>query len=431
MIPILQDQRQIRTLPQHTVQKITSSRVRIQGQTLLIVVACVLSFAIVACTSDTATSPAATTSTPQISIDASESRVAEALALVPLEFSSEVIVFADYYGSRIVNGLEEVDSTEELFQSDSRGWERLYSGVPLHPHLSPRVQTMIDLIGVDVVAFDRSTWSWQFGNRKPTFLLAQGIFDPERAARGLQELDYTASDYAGTAYYRLAEDFAPSLTHPLGLPFNRVALLDNQIIAAPSTGILEQLIDANRGESPNLLESEPHRALVQAIGEGLLGGAFMPPDWIVENWNTVNTGPVSRLDRYIDGPEQWGQLAPYDLALFGYRIQGGAEETLIALYYPDPAAAARDSVELEKRWNGFYYDPRGPNAGLEEVPATLSCLPFSTAMIEGPDHSVLLGSCPVLRTEEWNVEVKGSSLWTWLFSTRELQFLARDLNELQ
>jgi hypothetical protein len=171
--------------------------------------------------------------------------------------------------------------------------------------------------------------------------------------------------------------------------------------------------------------------LVHAIGEGLLGGAFMPPDWILENWNTVNTGPVSRLDRYTDGPEQWGQISPYDLALFGYRVQGDAEETLIALYYPDPAAAARDSVELEKRWNSFDYDPRGPGEDRKEVPATLSCSPFSTTIIEGTDHSVLLGACPVLRTEEWNVEVKGPSLWSWLFSTRELQFLVQDLKELQ
>ena len=389
-----------------------------------------LSLAIVACTSDAATSPAST-STPKLSIDGPECRVAEALGLVPLEFSGEVIEFADYSGSRTVNGLEEADSTEEFFQLDSKSRERLHSGVPLHFHLSTRVQSMIDLIGVDVLAFDLSTWSWQPGNSTPTFLLAEGPFDRENVAGGLQALNYKEGDYAGTVYYWLNEDFAPSLTHPLGLPLNRVALLDDQIVAAPSTGILEQLIDANHGESPNLLESEPHRALIEAIGEGLLGGAFMPPRWIVANWNTVNTKSVSRLDRYIEGPEQWGQFSPYDLALFGYRVQGDAEETVIALYYPDPAAAARDSGEFEKRWNSFYYDPKGPLADPEEVPATHSCSPFSTTIIEGADHSVLIGRCPVLRTEEWNPAVKSPSLWSWLFSTRELQFLVRDLKELK
>lgn len=392
-----------------------------------------LSLAIVACTSDTATS-SAPTGAPKLSIDSSESRVAAAFALVPLGFSSEVIEFADYSGSRTVHGLEEADSTEEFFRLDSKSRDRLYSGVPLHFHLSPRVQTMIDLIGVDVLAFDLSTWSWQLGNRAPTFLLAEGSFDRDNVAGGLQALNYKEGDYAGTIYYWLTEDFAPSLiTHPLGLPLNRVALLDDQIAAAPSTGILEQLIDTNHGESPNLLESEPHRTLIEAIGEGLLGGAFIPPSWIVENWNTVNTRSVSRLDRYMEGPEQWGQVSPYDLALFGYRVQGDAEEIVLALYYPDHAAAARDSGEIEKRWNSFYYDPTGPLADRkpEEVPATLSCFPFSTTIIEGAGHSVLIGTCPVLRSEEWNPAVKGPSLWSWLFSTRELQFLVQDLKELR
>lgn len=373
-------------------------------------------------------------SAPNLLTDRPESRVAEALGRVPLEFSSEVLQLADYSGARAVNGLEEVNSTEEFFQLDSRVRERLYSGVPLHWHLSERVSTMIDLIGVDVGAFDLSVWSWQFGKRPRIFLLAEGNFDREIVTGGLQALDYKEDDYAGTAYYRLNEDFDLSLlTHPLGLLFNRVALLDDQILAAPSTGIIEQLIDANRGESPNLLESEPHRALTVAIGEGLLGGAFMPPHWIVENWNrnTVNTRSVSRLDRYMEGPEQWGQLSPYDLALFGYRVQGDAEETVLALYYPDHAAAAKDSGELEKRWNSFYYDPTGAYGDPKEVPATLSCAPFATTIIEGTDHSVLVGACPVLRSEERNPAVQGPSLWSWLFHSTELEFLVRDLKELK
>lgn len=431
MSPIIQENLPHIVCPKNTVQKIASSKVQICNRTLLLGVVFALSLVIAACTSDAATS-SAPASAPELSIDRPESRVAEALGLVPLEFSSEVIEFSDYSGSRAVNGLEEINSTEEFFQLDSKTRDRLYSGVPLHPHLSERVQTMIDLIGVDVGAFDLSVWSWQFGNRTPTFLLAEGSFDHENVAGGLQALNYKRGDYAGTAYYWLNEDFDPSLImHPLGLPFNRVALLDDQILAAPSTGILEQLIDADHGESPNLLESEPHRALTVAIGDGLLGGAFMPPRWIVENWNAVNTRSVTRLDRYTEGPEQWGQLSPYDLAVFGYRVQGNAEEILLALYYPDHAAAARDSGELEKRWNSFYYDPKGPHGDPKEVPATLSCSPFSTTIIEGAGHSVLIGICPVLRSEEWNLAVKGPSLWSWLFSTRELQLLVQDLKELK
>ena len=157
----------------------------------------------------------------------------------------------------------------------------------------------------------------------------------------------------------------------------------------------------------------------------------MPPRWIVENWNTRNTRSADRLDRYIEGPDQWGQLSSYDLALIGYRDQGDAEEIVFAFYYPDPAAAARDSGEFENRWNSFYYDPRGSQGDPKEVPVTLSCSPISTAIIQGAGHSVLIGKCPVLRSEVRNVAVKGPSLWTWLFFTRELQFLSQDVKELK
>ena len=176
----------------------------------------------------------------------------------------------------------------------------------------------------------------------------------------------------------------------------------------------------------------------------MVGGVFMSPGWMVENWKTASTRSVGRLDRdpdstrsvdrldrYMEGPDQWGQLSPYDLALLGYRVRGDAEETVFALYYPDPAAAAGDSGELEKRWNSFHYDPTGTRAESEEVLATLSCSPFSTAIIEGAGHSVLIGTCPVLRSEEWDNAVKGPSLWSSLFGSSELHFLVRDLEELK
>ena len=334
----------------------------------------------------------------------------------------------------------------------------IFEGVRLHPHLRARIQRMNDLVGVDVFAFDQSVWSWQYGNNSPTFMLVQVPFDREVVAGKLHALDYKKADHLGTAYYWLDEDFAPGLlTRPLGLPLNRVAFLDGRLATAPSTGIIEQLIDVHHGESPSLLESAPHRALVDAAGEGLLGGVFIPPGWIVENWktgptrslgrldqgagntrsvdrvdrDTVKTRPAARLDRYLAGPDRWGQLSSYDLALMGYRVQGDSEETVLALYYPDPAAAAGDAGELEKRWNSFYYDPTGARSESEEVPATLSCSPFSAAAVEGSSHSVLIGTCPVLRTEERDVRVKGPSLWSWLFGTWELYFLVRDLNDLK
>ena len=436
--PTLQEKLALTELPQYTAQKTAGSKVRLRIRALLLTVVFASSLAIIACASGTASTQVSTpTSAPALSTDSPESRVAKTFGLIPLAFSDEAIEFADYSGSRSANGLEEANSTEKLFQEellkqDPKRLERFFSGVPLPADLNSLIQRLIDGMGVDIIGFDRSAWSFQTGNPS-NFLLAEGSFDPENVAGKLQALDYKQGDYAGTVYYWLNEDSAPgfSFSHPLAPTLNTVTFLDGRLVAAPTTGILKQFIDVNHGESPSLRESGPHRALIEAIGEGLLGGAFMPPRWIVENWNTRNNRSADRLDQYIEGPDQWGQLSSYDLALIGYRDQGDAEEIVFAFYYPDPAAASRDSGEFENRWNSFYYDPRGSQGDPKEVPVTLSCSPISTAIIQGAGHSVLIGKCPVLRSEVWYVAVKGPSLWTWLFHTRELQFLVQDVKELK
>ena len=65
------------------------------------------------------------------------------------------------------------------------------------------------------------------------------------------------------------------------------------------------------------------------------------------------------------------------------------------------------------------------------MPATLSCSLFSTTVIEGSGHSMLIGTCPALRSGERDNAVKGPHIWSWLFGTGELQFLVRDLEELR
>ena len=180
--------------PRYTAEKSAGSKVRVLIRTLPLVVASLWLLAGAACTSDAVSTQVPTVSTqvptqvptpisaPELSADRLESRVAEALGSVPLEFSGQVVEFADYSRSRALNGLEEVDSSEDLFRLDRKGWEKLFEGVGLHPRLKSRIQKTIDLMAVDVFAFDQSVWSWQDGNNSPTFLLAQVPFDREVVA---------------------------------------------------------------------------------------------------------------------------------------------------------------------------------------------------------------------------------------------------------
>ena len=270
------------------------------------------------------------TGTPALGGEEPRSQLEEALSLVPLEFADSPVEFADYSSYLELRGRGEVP------------WP--YEGMRLHRDLKSHVVTLDELLGLDVLSSDFGIWTWEPGNTSPKFYASRGGFEGETVARGLLEIGYEERDYYGNLYYALGDDFAWSIQHPLGatgVSLNRVAVIGAWLLAAPSTGILARLIDLHKwGQQPSLLDSEPHRALLDAVGLRAVGGAFFSPEWVAENWNTVNTGPVERLDRYLTGPGQWGQLSAYTLAFMGYRIRGDADETVVALYYPEPGAAA-------------------------------------------------------------------------------------------
>ena len=268
----------------------------------------------------------------------------QALALTPLVFADRAVEFADYSGYLELRGAGFAVSPEI--------WP--YEGLRLHPMLRNMVGNVQGLLGLDLLASDFGFWAWEPGNNSPKFYLNRGGFEGEQVVRGLLNIEYAEMDHSGTRYYALRDDFGLSMMNPLGamgVSLNRVAVVGDWLLAAPSTGILAGLIDLqNQGPGASLLDSGPHRALVNVIGERPVGGAFVTPQWIMENWNTVNTGPVERLDKHLAGPDQWGRLSPYSLAFIGYRIRGDADEIALALFYPDSGAAAVDAPELERRW---------------------------------------------------------------------------------
>ena len=124
-----------------------------------------------------------------------------------------------------------------------------------------------------------------------------------------------------------------------------------------------------RGTLPVYLKAQLHLALSRAVGNGMIGGIFVTPDWVAKNahgsfWFQRRVGNAvmcceidpNALDVYLKGPGKMGRkLSTYSAALLGYRVRDDVEETVIALYYPDQANAERDAPqELKKQWDGFY-----------------------------------------------------------------------------
>ncbi len=342
------------------------------------------------------------------------------------------LIFADYASSRTITNLKEIREFEDVANLDPDKRARLYEGVPLHDGLRPLTAQLNSLTGLNILGFHMGIWSWQPGSHPQNFMLMRGSVDVQRIVGRLLDLDYKQDEYEGNEYYWLYDNFKVDLRHPLrqrGLPINRMSFVGDWLLAASATDTLKKLIEVQNEEALNLLDSKRHQALAEAVGEGLLGGAFLTPQWIVDDWNKLNRRPLPRLDQYLEGSDGWGILSSYTLVLFGYRVQGTVEETMFALYYPDPAGAERDAAELERRWNSFYYEPF---VGREtETPVAHSCAPLATTAITDSNSSILVGTCPVIRSAERDPAVAGPNLWLSLFGSKELQFLVPDLAVLK
>ena len=202
-----------------------------------------------------------------------------------------------------------------------------------------------------------------------------------------------------------------------GLTFNRVAISEGGVLAAPATGIIEALIEAGRGASETLARSFPHSVLASVAGGELVNGAFFTPQWVVDTWYTVNPRSPERLNRYSGN---WKTLPEYTLALSG----NSSGRIVVALFLPAGSDAEAAEQELATRWGSQQYDPSGPLTEEEFVPLGQACSPFTTRITEHARYSVLVGSCPVVGNGD-------SSVWTWLFSTRQLEFLVPDLGDLR
>jgi len=356
--------------------------------------------------------------------------------MVPFDIGVAKVEFADYASARTATGMEHVRGIEgSLQQLDPEEWNRLYGGLPKNNNLSDYTYSLTDTAGLDLLGFDLGVWSDRAGFDYPNFMVLEGPFDKEGIKGKLLELDYKEATYKGTTYYWLYEDWrsAPYLKHPLrimGPYLNRIAFVGDRLLVATTSGIMESLIDVQRGEAPSLLDSRPYSSLAEAVGEEALGGAFVGPQWIVDAWNPWDRKPAERLDEYLEGTHRWSVLSVYTLALLGYRFRGDAQEMVTALYYPEPGAAEEAAGELKRRWESFEFYPDSTGSP-EKVSISKFCSPFSSEVIQRAGSSALVGSCPTVRVEGAEPLEDGIGLWRRLFWRGELQFLVPDLEELK
>ena len=320
-------------------------------------------------------------------------------------------------------------------EHESRGDHGAFAkGRAMHSEIAANIINLDELTGLDFRNYEQGIWSWKPDSKARTFMVFQGPIEGQQAKDKLEDLGFEKTSYMDTTYFELHEDYSFDIKHKLrrkGLLFNRLALLEDSILAAPATEIIESLIAAQQRDSQTLMDSVPHSSLANAAGEGLVSGAFFGPTWIVETWNTVNPRTPERLDRYRTGPEVWGTLSDYSLALLGYRVKEDTDEMVVALYFSGPTDVEANSEELTARWNNYLYDLYGPLSEADDIPLNQACAPLSVNTIQHDERSIIVGSCPMIEKEDTDSGIGVPSIWPWLFETRQLEFLTPDIEDLK
>ena len=368
--------------------------------------------------------PTATPTPTPMPIDTDLKR---ALSWVPVRHAHERVEYGAYQSAAVASGFEDFNGFETIRE---KGYPRFLWGV--EPDFFPGWSSLWAQINADPFASDFGIYLEGLSGPRLDFHLFQGGFEKEKVVASLEEMGYRSGSYDGVDYYYFWDDEEEKhLTdHALGgdgLNFNAVALLGGRLLAAAYIDTVKSLIDLQHGKGESLLDSKPHRTLAESFGDELLRMRFVDEAWLIQRASPKLTAKVL-LDVYVEGPKDWDRLSPYSHALLGYQVREGQDEIVIALYYPDPEAAATDKSELEKRWNTYLRCESSPCRQVTDpMPLTDYCAPFSTEVVQYVDSSVLVGTCRSLEGE--GQVSKGARLWGDILVQIDYLFLITDLEE--
>jgi hypothetical protein len=173
----------------------------------------------------------------------------------------------------------------------------------------------------------------------------EGEFDSSRISEKLLELGYEQREASGFTYYTIREDYQSTQDPDTQMAFNfmnRVYADDERVITAPSTDMIESILEAIAGERPSLADAPAFANLAMSLGNPL-SAAILERPLVLEPDATE-----------YEKPEGWGELHQWETAGFGLEIEAdGTRKYIYALYYPDPVAAEADAAELLARMQDY------------------------------------------------------------------------------
>ena len=243
----------------------------------------------------------------------------------------------------------------------------------------------------------------------------EGEFDAATVRQRLLALEYERNEAAGLAYYAVPEGF-----HGLGNPVSRltmnsmdhVFISEGVLMAAPTAEILADALKVRASTAPSMADDPPVLGIARSLGQPLSAVILTRP-------SVLNPGFLPAL--FYDKPADWGILNEWQLFAVGYGVCDTVQLLTVSLYYPDPAHAAEDAGELERRIPSYVtlvpqlLPGASPQlaAGWPERPYARMCGPLTSSTGLAGSGSILTVQCPI----------KNGINWWELVDMRDLGFL--------
>ncbi|MCY4651644.1 MAG: hypothetical protein OXC95_00600 [Dehalococcoidia bacterium] len=372
-----------------------------------------------------------------------ETWLSEIIQAVPSDMGTDYLLFANYYEARLAADATGFGGFDTFIAEGPGSVPWTYGMLPTKGMFMSYSQSARNIIGLDPLGLDQGIWSPVEGTSRPPFsITAGGLEDQQKIYTRLGEADFKTTFHYGILLLYFWRDYPPALKemmeHPMGTSLfnlNVIAPIEDRLAVSRKVETLERIIEVHDGKVSSLWDEIPWRVLTQSVGDELLGGALIPPEYVVSRTATgsgFGRSGEERLEdwgRYASGPDAWGTLEPYTALVAGYGVRYGAEGTTIAMYHPDPEGAERNADELKLRWKSARLDLRrfsGP-----DVPFSELCSPLETRTEVFDKSSVLTLFCPAIeQSNPTLIGTLGRDFWKGLVEHHELHFLVPDIGEL-
>jgi hypothetical protein len=311
--------------------------------------------------------------------------------------------------------LESIDDLKPMDQPSSREYlEKLFEIPTLQEYAFKR--SIKPLIGWDWAQIDQGVF-----NENPSawgFSVVKGEFDEALIGRSLTQQGYTTSKYGAYTHYDINADLGFTLQTELGKyvlsDLNRIAVLDDTLVVAPSTEIMTGLLDAASKTLTSISDLPAARAIAESLGE-VQGAVLINPDRVF----VIDSKEKPSFD--LPAAEKWGKLHQYSLVGIGHQDNGTERYWITSLYYNDKKAAAADRSELASRFQSYSFNSNNSLFPQDVIRLLTEDFQIDQLVVkEYPGGSILTIKCKYLS------ESRTRKLFLFIVPWRDLLFLAPD-----